>query len=642
MIHYFKTSLDGIQLPSRFTYPFQYTPHPLVLQAAEEVSAYLRTRTDWQEELSHGKMFGVLLVQTPDDQIGYLAAFSGNLAGSNHHSFFVPPVFDLLRPGDFFKVEESNISAINHRISAIVTSPAYKELKEEVRRAHEEADATLKEARGALKTAKKQRDAERKEISERLAQGAYFEATAALSRSEFSQEREQELTHAQEQERELTHEREQKLTHAQEQERELTHEREQELTHEWEQELTHEWEQDKEQGLTQEQKQEERQREANREQDEARLRALIGESQFQKAEFKRLERRIKEEVAEKDSQLQQTEDELTALKQERKTRSAALQLKLFEHFRMLNARGEVKDLCQIFEETRQSVPPAGAGECALPKMLHDAYLHQLHPLAFGEFWWGESPKDEIRRHGQFYPSCKGKCEPILKHMLVGLTVDANPLAADTYRDTPLPILYEDKWIVVVDKPAGMLSAPGKEAIDSVSERLQRMYPEATGPLLVHRLDMATSGLLVAAKTKEVHAQLQALFEARDIRKVYTAVLEGIPSQPSGCINLPLCLNPMDRPRQMVSYEHGKEAITYYKVLATKDNQSLVQFDLQTGRTHQIRMHAAHPQGLNCPIKGDELYGKGADRLYLHATEVEFVHPVTGQKMRLESEVPFKL
>ena len=273
-------------------------------------------------------------------------------------------------------------------------------------------------------------------------------------------------------------------------------------------------------------------------------------------------------------------------------------------------------------------------------MLQYAYLHKLRPLAFGEFWWGESPKDEIRRHGQFYPSCKGKCEPILQHMLVGLEVEANPLADDVFRDVPLRVLYEDEWLVVVEKPAGMLSTPGKEAVDSVSERLHRMFPEATGPLLVHRLDMATSGLLLAAKTKEVHALLQGLFEAREVRKIYTAVLDGVPAEREGCVCLPLCLNPMDRPRQMVSFESGKEAVTFFRVLAVKDGRSLVEFDLKTGRTHQIRVHAAHPLGLNCPIKGDGLYGKAADRLYLHATEVEFVHPVTGRKIVVRSEVPF--
>ena len=541
MIHFFTTDIGGIELPPIFTCPFHYTPHPLTLLAAEEVQAYLKTRTDWQEELSHGKMFGVLIVRTPEGNVGYLAAFSGNLAGSNLHDFFVPPVYDLLQPGDFFKVEETNISAINHRIKEMETSSPYQSLIEEVKQVHASADAQLASAREELKQAKKQRDAARKLTT-----------------------------------------------------------------------------------------------------DESELKALISESQFQKAEFKRLERRLKEEVALKDDQLQHIKDQISALKQERKTRSAALQLKLFEHFRMLNAYGEEKDLCTIFEETRQSTPPAGAGECALPKMLQYAYLNHLQPLAMGEFWWGESPKDEIRHHGQFYPSCKGKCEPILKHMLIGLPTEKNPLEEDSFRNAPLKIVYEDDWIVVVDKPAGMLSTPGKNDLNSISQRLHERYPEATGPLLVHRLDMATSGLLLAGKTKEIHAQLQTLFETRQVRKVYNAILDGIPSKEEGCIDLPLCPNPLDRPRQMVSFEHGKKAVTLYKVLDTKNREALVRFDLQTGRTHQIRMHAAHQMGLNCPIKGDELYGKRADRLYLHATELEFVHPVTGKNICLKSEVPFHL
>ena len=577
MIHYFKDKDNGItlgenQLPSKFTYPFQYTPHPLVVRAANQVNEYLQTRTDWQEELSHGKMFGVLLVENPscdksDERVGFLAAFSGNLAGSNHHAYFVPPVFDLLRPGDFFKVEESNISAINQRIQEITTSPVYKEIKESVRSIRESAETQLKEAKTRLKEAKQLRDKERNEITDRL---QLFNQIGNQTESDTLSK--------------LPTDSLQK--------------------------------------------------------DEFRLKELIKESQFQKAEYKRLEKKLKEETAQKEAELRSLDDEISALKQERKARSAALQMKLFEHFILLNAQGETKNLCQIFEEVRQSIPPAGAGECALPKLLQYAYLHQLKPLAFGEFWWGESPKDEIRHHGQFYPSCKGKCEPILQHMLVGLNVESNPLISEKPDDTSLKIIYEDQWIVAIEKPAGMLSTPGKEVTDSVSERLRLRYPEATGPLLVHRLDMATSGLLLAAKTKEVHAQIQALFEAREVRKLYTAILDGIPAEKEGTIHLPLCLNPMDRPRQMVSYEHGKEAITHYKVIETQGNNSLVVFDLQTGRTHQIRMHAAHPLGLNCPIKGDDLYGTHADRLYLHATEVEFVHPVTRQRLVLRSEVPF--
>lgn len=609
-----------MQLPSKFTFPFHYTPHPLVRRAADEVNAYLQTRSDWRDELSRGKMFGVLLVQIPASNIGpdtsqeshqsvgFLAAFSGNLAGSNHHAYFVPPVFDLLRPGDFFKVEESNISAINLRIQEITSSAVFKQLKTDVMEFRTSAETKLKELRTEMKEAKKIRDEERAKINLKLnniSSNATNESEETNNRNNIQLN----ISTSTNIDSSITLNSKTADNISQTEVANLTSEKIEVY--------------------------------------QKRLQELIKESQFQKAEFKRIERRLKEEVAEKEEELKQTENLLAQLKQERKTRSAALQMKLFEHFQLLNAKGETKDLCQIFQEVRQSIPPAGAGECALPKLLQYAYLHHLKPLAFGEFWWGESPKDEIRHHGQFYPSCKGKCEPILKHMLVGLSVDNNPLADDKHRNSALKIIYEDEWIVAIEKPAGMLSTPGKDDIDSVSERLQAMYPEATGPLLVHRLDMATSGILLAAKSKEVHAQLQTLFEARKVRKIYTAILERAeganqPIENEGCINLPLCLNPMDRPRQMVSYEHGKEAITFYKVLATKENHLLVQFDLLTGRTHQIRVHAAHPLGLNCPIKGDDLYGKHADRLYLHATEVSLVHPVTGKELTLRSEIPFSL
>ena len=593
VIHYFSKQIekrisqgnqvteDDISLPTKFTYPFQYVPHPLIKLASQEVQAYLSTRTDWTEELNHGKMFGVLLVQTSLGKTGYITAFSGNLAGSNHHDYFVPPVFDLLRPGDFFKTEESNISAINFKINDLLTSSVYHEAKESVSTKRKEIETELASARNALKEAKEKRDRERSLIeSNTLYNNSLNSVSSTYSLSKPSI---------------LSTPKEETSDHG-----------------------------------------------SNSGKGAERLKELIKESQFQKAEFKRLERRLKEELHHQEESLLQIENQITALKKERKLRSAALQMKLFQHFQMLNTEGEVKDLCQIFEETRHAIPPAGSGECALPKMLQYAYLHQLKPLAFGEFWIGESPKDEIRHHGQFYPSCKGKCEPILQHMLIGLDVEPNPLTSGKNAEINLKIIYEDQWIVAIEKPSGMLSTPGKETTDSVSERLRKMYPEASGPLLVHRLDMATSGILLAAKSKEMHAKLQALFEARKVHKIYTAVLDGIPTMKEGTITLPLCLNPMDRPRQMVSFEYGKEAVTSYKVIASKNMAALVQFDLKTGRTHQIRMHAAHPLGLNCPIKGDDLYGTHADRLYLHATEVSFIHPITGEQISLTSEVPFEL
>lgn len=544
MIHFFKQNIEGISLPEKFTFPFHYTPHPLTRIAAGEVRSYLSTRLDWQDEIGKGKMFGVLIVKTSDGSIGYLAAFSGNLAGSNMHDFFVPPVYDLLNPDGYFRKEESEISALNRRISDISKSDYYLMAKKELEEIKIQASSSLASAKEKLKRNKKDRDEKR--------------ANGNLSLEELD--------------------------------------------------------------------------------------AMIRESQFQKAEYKRLENSWKEKLNEVEQKAKGFDTEILQLKQERKTRSAALQLWLFRQFDMLNAKGEHKDLCEIFKDTPQGLPPAGAGECALPKLLQYAYLYGLQPLAMGEFWCGISPKDEIRHDGYFYPSCKGKCEPILKHMLVGLDVEPNPLAEDLFKNTPLNILYEDEWIVAVEKPSGMLSVPGKNDLDSVQQRLRLMYPDATGPLVVHRLDMATSGILLAAKDKDVHARLQSQFETRSISKEYIAILDGVPSQEFGIIDLPICLNPLDRPRQMVDFENGKSAITEYKVECIKNGQAKVVFKPHTGRTHQLRVHSAHVSGLGCPISGDELYGnpESASRLCLHASRLVFRHPVSDKEIEIVSPSPFTL
>lgn len=374
--------------------------------------------------------------------------------------------------------------------------------------------------------------------------------------------------------------------------------------------------------------------------DEHELSAMIHESQFQKAELKRLKQQWNERIAAIRAETETFKSEIERLKTERKTRSAALQQQLFEQFKILNAKGEVRDLCDIFKETAQKTPPAGAGECAAPKLLQYAYLNRLKPIAMAEFWWGDSPKMEIRHHGYFYPACKGKCEPILKHMLQGLDVEDNPLLTDLHRHTELEILFEDDWLLAINKPAGMLSVPGKTDADSVYQRLKTRYPDATGPMIVHRLDMATSGILLVAKTKEVHQNLQAQFKNRTVKKRYTALLDGVIAIDNGIIDLPLCLDPSDRPRQIVSEEYGKPAITEYQVLSYNKNQTRIAFYPLTGRTHQLRVHASHPQGLNTPIVGDELYGKGADRLYLHAEFLKFRHPISGEIIRIEKKADF--
>lgn len=367
---------------------------------------------------------------------------------------------------------------------------------------------------------------------------------------------------------------------------------------------------------------------------------LIQESQHQKAEYKRLERRWKEQINFLETEVNTFTLAIETLKTERRQRSAALQQKLFGQFRFLNARGEEKDLYHIFRETARKTPPAGAGECAAPKLLQYAYRHRLFPIAMAEFWWGCSPKTEIRHQGSYYPACKGKCEPILQHMLQGLSIADSSEETSGSQTTFPPIVYEDEWLVVVDKPAGLLSVPGKIASTSVYDLARQYYPEASGPLIVHRLDMATSGLLLIAKTKTIHAQLQHQFLRHTISKRYIALLDGLVPSDEGWIRLPLCPDPDDRPRQIVHEQYGKPAITRYQVITRTPTQTRIAFYPETGRTHQLRVHAAHPLGLNCPITGDELYGRKSDRLYLHAECLRFIHPVTGQPLCLTTPSPF--
>ena len=324
--------------------------------------------------------------------------------------------------------------------------------------------------------------------------------------------------------------------------------------------------------------------------------------------------------------------------------SLSLQLWLFQQYRLLNARGETKDLVEIWQDyhsaprirSRYPLPPGGTGDCCAPKLLQYAYLHHLTPVCMAEFWWGESPKSLIRHHGQFYPACRGKCKPVLTWMLQGLDVDPHTDAADAVYPEPA-IIYEDEAMAVLSKPAGMLSVPGKTDDDSVAAWAQRRWP---GALLVHRLDMLTSGILLAAKTMEVYQQLQQQFTDRTVKKKYLAIVEGSPAKEHGIIDLPLASDPMNRPLQVVDPENGKRAITEYRVLQAGQH-SLLALWPHTGRTHQLRMHCAHPEGLGCPIVGDELYGRKADRLYLQAQAISFVRPTTGKRMHFELPYPFE-
>lgn len=537
--HTLSLATEGdLALPRRFTYPFHYTPHPLAVKAAGLVRKYVESRDDWAEELRQGKMLGVLVATDADGRTGYLAAFSGNLAGSNRHDFFVPPVFDLLQPHGEFKRGEAAITAINREIAQLEQSPRRTQFTERLTALRRERDETVNAYRRTMALHKAQRDRER-------------------SAGDLSPQRTE---------------------------------------------------------------------------------ALLNQSRHEKAELKRLRRRHEERIDDALRERDAFEAGLLRLRNERKRMSEALQERIFHLFVMHNARGEQRDLVEIFKHTG-AIPPAGAGECCAPRLLEYAYRHSLHPVCMAEFWWGDSPAGVVRHHGHFYPACRSKCKPILDFMLQGLDVEPNRLAQPV-ADEPLDVVYDDPWLSVVNKPAGMLSVPGKLLDDSLLSRYQAAHPEATGPIVVHRLDQETSGLVLFAKTKYVHKSLQSQFADHRIHKEYVALLSGAVKDDEGIIELPIRPDIDDRPRQRVDTTAGKRAVTRYRVLRRHAATTLVAFEPVTGRTHQLRVHASHPAGLGCPIVGDALYGQPDRRLFLHARQLSFTHPVTGQVVTARREESF--
>ena len=384
---------------------------------------------------------------------------------------------------------------------------------------------------------------------------------------------------------------------------------------------------------------------------------MIRESQFMKAELRRLKKSLSEKTA-LETEFEDYQENILRLKQLRKQLSDALQQWLFSQFRMLNQEGESKDLLEIFRDEAlkeypqaaiatsriaalKMVPPAGSGECCEPKLLQYAYQHGYKPLQMAMFWWGESPKEEIRHHLQFYPACNGKCKPILHWMLPASTFEPEAINLSIYNK--VETLYEDREIAVIHKPEGLLSVPGKDAAQpSVYALMRRKYPEATGPLIVHRLDMATSGVLLIAKTEFAYHLLQQAFLNHQIQKKYVAIISGKDIPEKGIISLPLLPDYLNRPRQIVNHEQGKEAITEYEILERIDGSHLrIALYPKTGRTHQLRVHCAHQEGLNAPILGDPLYGnEKAARLHLHAEEITFEHPLTGKKITIKRKADF--
>ena len=384
---------------------------------------------------------------------------------------------------------------------------------------------------------------------------------------------------------------------------------------------------------------------------------MVKESQFMKAELRRLKKSLSEKTS-LETEYEAYQADILSLKQLRKTLSDALQQWLFSQFRMQNHEGESKDLLEIFRDAAlrdypqatiatsriaalKMVPPAGSGECCEPKLLQYAYSLGYKPLQMAMFWWGESPKEEIRHHLHFYPACNGKCKPILQWMLPASTFE--PAAVDLSLYNKVETLYEDREIAVIHKPEGLLSVPGKDAAQpSVYALMRSKYPEASGPLIVHRLDMSTSGVMMIAKTEFAYHRLQKAFLNHQIQKKYVAIISGKDIPEKGIISLPLMPDYLDRPRQIVDHEQGKEAITEYEVLEPVDDFHLrIALYPKTGRTHQLRVHCAHQEGLNAPILGDPLYGnEKAARLHLHAEEITFEHPLTGKKMTITRKADF--
>ena len=583
-------------------------PRALAFVAARRVAAYVEQHSELTAGEVCGKMYGVLVVEAPGGCLAFLAAHSGLLGGRNDWPFFVPPVFDAQPPDGHFKTKEREISGMNRRIAELMQRPQLFEARQRLEQVRQQTGRVIAREREEVKARKARRDTMRRE------QPQMDDATKAM---------------------------------------------------------------------------------------------LIRESQHDKAQLRRLMKRCEASVAEHQEALDVLEREIAALKRERREGSDALQRWLFDQYVMLNAKGMRRTLIDIFARFNGTLPPAGAGDCCAPKLLQFAYAHKLRLVSLAEFWLGVPPPTEVRRHLQFYPPCRSKCYPILQFMLQGLdaplpgaeevyplreegggttndekgslddkaSIGTNEAHADkaSFDDNgfldaqghiykkcgaSLHIIYEDEQMAVVSKPSGMLSVPGKSCRLSVESIVREHYGIAADvPVIVHRLDMDTSGLLLIARTREAHKALQQQFLDHTVSKSYLALLDGVPhegltgehvvwhSSHTGTITLPLRPDIDDRPRQLVDFVHGKPAVTRFHLLKVIDGHQLIALTPVTGRTHQLRMHCAHHLGLNCPILGDPLYGNAiepsaniAQRLYLHAEQITFRHPSSGKNVPIVSIV----
>ncbi len=544
---FFEHDTSHLDLPRKFTFPFYYQPQPLAVLAAEQLQQQLEMQADViGNEDNTGKMFGVLVVKNSQQQLGYLAAYSGQLDDHISDISFVPFVSDMQLQDTIFLAENRIINNINAEIEQLENSEQLSAMNFKFNQASETYQQKLLTQQSLMITSRQDRKQQRSAAIEQLSDTEFEQLKIVLS----------------------------------------------------------------------------------------------GQSIQEKKQLQALKLHWQEKLELLQQDLQQVNNEIAKLRKQRKSRSRNLQKKLFAQYQFLNANGETKDLNAIFAELPEHTPPAGAGDCAAPKLLQYAYQHDLMPIAMAEFWWGAAPKSAIRQHKNYYPSCYSKCQPILGHMLKGLDVYDNPLLINPALGKDLVIVYQDADLLVVNKPAEFLSVPGKNIEDSVYLRIKTQFPHASGPLLVHRLDMSTSGLLLIALNKRAHKALQKQFIERTIEKRYVALVAGDVTDDSGVIDLPLRLDFDDKPRQMVCYQQGKQALTTWQVLERKNNTTRLYLYPKTGRTHQLRVHCAHKLGLNMPIVGDDHYGLKADRLHLHAEYLSFNHPISHQIIEFEVPAPF--
>jgi tRNA pseudouridine32 synthase/23S rRNA pseudouridine746 synthase len=546
---------ETIDVPSKFTFPFLYEPHPLAVEAAEQLKIYLSGFKNWFYDLNLGpknyqhplgKMFGVLVVEDNQGKLGHLWAYSGIITGEQNHSQFVPLIFNMFSENSKYVKENSQLDIWNQKIDLLEKDIIYLKSKKQLQKLEKENELLLYNQRKKHSQHKAERKKQREEAVDCLTEIAY-----------------------------------QKLLD-------------------------------------------------------------LHQTQGMHAKFllKEYQIYLDAKMAPLEKIISLHEGKVKEYKAARKELSNKLQNWIFEQYQFLNANGDSKNALQLFKNIPPYIPPSGTGDCAAPKLLQYAYLNDLKPVALAEFWYGEPLKSQIRKHGHYYPSCRSKCEPILEHMLQGLEVDDNPMLINPALGKELPIIYEDDYLMAVNKPEEFLSVRGKTIEDSVEYRMKQRFPQATGPLIVHRLDMSTSGILVLTKSLKVHKKLQEQFEKRSVKKRYVALLDGNVEEDTGFIDLALRVDLDNRPFQMVDPVHGKSARTKFEVLERKDGKTKVYFYPITGRTHQLRVHASHPLGLNCPIIGDDLYGFKKDRLYLHAEQLEFIHPVTLKPVIIHVPAPF--